>query len=92
MYYRYNPDTNVIIEASEAPFEDATNTCYSHMIFDLELNEMLVGLISDDLELLKYTVFVKPVEELVRIVRDQQQQINTLTECILEMSEVIYGA
>jgi hypothetical protein len=93
MYYKYDENSCVVIEKSEVEF-DIGLYCYSDIDFDLDLNEVIVGLVSSDGKLLKYAVFVKPVEELARLLKETRAKV-TATElslldtdyriCVLEL-------
>lgn len=66
--YKYDLHTCEVIEKSERMLE-GENICYSKEDLDIRLHTVVVGFLSEEKEILRYTVITKPYEELIRLLK-----------------------
>ena len=88
-YYRYDPNTCVVLEKASAPFKQGTVYGTSAMDLDIVLTEVVVGLLSKDKEILRYTQRTRPVEELVHTLRTTKDELFVLRSQFDEVQMVL---
>jgi hypothetical protein len=88
-YYKYNTSSCVITDKSDKPFPTSTPYCTSAIDLDIDLNEVIVGFISAKKELLRYTSKVRPVEDLVALLKTTREALNTQIQYLQEVQSAV---